>query len=81
MLAYVSATGAGVLVGGILLLFYSLGYSLFIIIAGLSIQRIRDISMSEKFKVVAIILKVLIAILMFVLAVYFIYQAYFIGVF
>jgi len=81
MLAYVSATGAGVLVGGLLLLFYSLGYSLCIIIAGLSIQTIRDISTSEKFRVISIILKVLMAILMFVLAIYFIYQAYFIGVF
>lgn len=81
MLAYVTAIEAGVLVGGLLLLFYSLGYSVFIIIAGLSVQTIRNIAMSNKFQKVSLAFKIILAVLMFVLAIYFIYQAFFINLF
>lgn len=81
MLAYVTATQAGVATGAILLLSYSLGYSLFIIITGVSVGTIRQIATSEKFQKFSIVLKITLGVFMFVLAIYFVYLAFFIDVF
>ena len=78
MLAYVSAGGLSWWIGGLMLLSYSLGHSLLLILAGTSVGFARQFSSSSKFAVLSKVFKVIFAIFMFGMALYFLLNAFYI---
>lgn len=78
MLAYASTSGAGILSGGLLLLSYSLGHSILLVVAGTSIGFVESLSGSGKFAKVSVVVKVILGLLMLALAGYLIYNTFFV---
>lgn len=77
MLTYVSATGASIFYGAILLLSYAIGHSLLLVIAGSSLGFVNALSNSEKFFKISKIIKFVMGILMIALAAYLIIDAFY----
>lgn len=77
MLAYVSASGAGIASGAILLTSYSLGHGILLVIAGTFFGFVQSLSDSGKFIVAGRIIRIVFGILMLLLATYFIYKAFY----
>ncbi|NCA67475.1 MAG: cytochrome c biogenesis protein CcdA, partial [Clostridia bacterium] len=77
MLAYVSTNGAGILTGGLLLLSYSLGHSILLVIAGTSLGFVKSLTGSSKFSKVAVGIKIVLGLLTLTLAAYLIIITFF----
>lgn len=78
MLAYVTMSGTGVLMGAVLLLCYSIGHCVLLIIGGTFIGFVQSLSGSGKFAVVSRIIRIILGIIMLAFAAYFIYMAFYI---
>lgn len=78
MLAYVASTGAGIIQGAILLLSYSIGHSLLLVIGGTSIGFVNQLSNSEKFEKASKIVRMIFGTLVFALGIYFILTLFYI---
>lgn len=78
MLAYVTMSGTGVLMGAALLLCYSIGHSVLLIIGGTFIGFVQSLSGSGKFVVVSRIIRIILGIIMLAFAAYFIYMAFYV---
>jgi len=77
MLAYVSTTGAGLLTGGLLLLSYSLGHSILLVIAGTSIGFVEAMGASGRFSKISSAIKIVLGLMMLGLAIYLVINTFF----
>lgn len=77
MLAYVSTSGSGLLTGGLLLLSYSLGHSILLVIAGTSLGFVESLSSSKKFSKISTAIKIILGLMMLGLAIYLIVITFF----
>jgi len=72
MLAYVSSAQLGLLAGGALLLSYSLGHSILLVILGTSVGFVQTLSGSSKYAKAYSLVKIILGILMLAMAAYFV---------
>ncbi|MCY6370186.1 cytochrome c biogenesis CcdA family protein [Clostridium ganghwense] len=72
ILAFVAQKG-NVILGGLMLLLYSIGHSILILIAGTSIGFVQQLSMSNKTMAVGRILKTILGILVIIMGLYLVY--------
>jgi cytochrome c biogenesis protein CcdA len=77
MLAYVSTAGWGILAGGLLLLSYSLGHSILLVIAGTSLGFVEAMTGEGKLSRISKAVKIILGVLMLLLALYFVYTTFF----
>jgi len=72
----VVSTGQSILMGALMLLLYSLGHSILLVVAGTSIGWVSELNKSEKFKKSGKIIKKIMGALIMLLAVYLIFSAF-----
>jgi cytochrome c biogenesis protein CcdA len=75
ILAVVS-TGQSLVMGALMLLLYSAGHSILLIVAGTSVGWVQEITKSEKFEKTGKIVKILMGFVLFALALYLFYMAF-----
>lgn len=75
ILAVVS-TGQSLIMGALMLLLYSVGHSVLLILAGTSVGWVHEISRSEKFQKTSKIIRFIMGVLIFALALYLFYAAF-----
>jgi len=77
MLAYVSSGGLGWWLGGAMLLAYSLGHSVLLVLAGTSVGFAKQFSTSNGVSTFAKVFKIVFSIIMFGMALYFLLNAFY----
>lgn len=75
ILAFVAQKG-DVILGGLMLLLYSIGHSVLIIIAGTSVGIVQQLSMSDKTMLTGRILKIVLGILVIIMGLYLLYLGF-----
>ena len=78
MVAYTSVSAMGWLNSILLMLIYSVGFNIFMIVAGTSIGFARQLQNSEKFEKAAKIVKIALGVIIFIFGLYLIISALYI---
>lgn len=77
ILAYVSVTNAGLLKGGLLLLSYSIGHCILLVVAGTSFGLVNQLRSSNKYEKATKIIRFIFGCLVFALGIFFILETFF----
>ncbi|MCK7582420.1 MAG: hypothetical protein MZV65_47090 [Chromatiales bacterium] len=72
----VISTGGSLLMGALMLLFYSLGHGVLVMVAGTSVGWVNGISSSERFRLSGDLIRNVFGLLLFVLSLYLFYSAF-----
>lgn len=72
----VVSTGQSIIMGALMLLFYSIGHCILLVVAGTSVGWVQEMSKSEKFNKASQIIKIVMGILLMILSLYLIFTAF-----